>query len=359
MVPIEDPVQAGRYERSLKKRPTAFITQWRLDENNNGTVRVGINVTTLLHRALSRLPSKNGTEKPSLTWRLNTNFVPIAASILPKFVLMSNKNDKEHAQPPHFKIPLRKEQLRSLEWMIAQESSRAEPFVEEEISEAILSPLGWRAEGRARRAIHVRGGVLADQVGYGKTAITLGLIDCTSKEVDKEFEKTKRIPGKIALKATLIIVPPHLTRQWKSEVGKFMKNKPDILLLSTVSDLNKATIEDFQNADIIVVASNIFKSNVYLENLQLLAGGRELPSQDGRHFNALLQASLETLKKQTDRLQDEGSSAVMEAIHAARATGKLIASLQLHQFDCLFFDSRSSGRGRSSPNQKAQRQVLP
>ncbi len=54
---------------------------------------------------------------------------------------MSNKLDKEHKQPPHFKTPLRKEQLRSLEWMILQESPEAAPFIEEEISEAILDPL--------------------------------------------------------------------------------------------------------------------------------------------------------------------------------------------------------------------------
>jgi hypothetical protein len=57
---------------------------------------------------------------------------------------MSNKCDKERAQPPNFKISLRKEQLQSLEWMLRQESLAAPLFVEEEISEAILDPLGWR-----------------------------------------------------------------------------------------------------------------------------------------------------------------------------------------------------------------------
>ena len=46
-----------------------------------------------------------------------------------------------------------------------------------------LSPLiRWHAEGCARRPVRVRGGVLDDQVGYGKTAISLGLIDCAYKE---------------------------------------------------------------------------------------------------------------------------------------------------------------------------------
>ena len=47
----------------------------------------------------------------------------------------------------------------------------------------VLSPLiRWHAEGCARRPVRVRGGVLDDQVGYGKTAISLGLIDCAYKE---------------------------------------------------------------------------------------------------------------------------------------------------------------------------------
>ena len=51
--------------------------------------------------------------------------------------------------------------------MLAQESKIAPPFTEEEISEAILEPLGWRTERRAQRPVHVRGGVLAEEVGHG------------------------------------------------------------------------------------------------------------------------------------------------------------------------------------------------
>ena len=321
IVAVEDSVQAGEYERRLKRRPSPFLTQLKLSEGQ-GSVRVGINIPSLLHRAISRLPSTHRNANISLSWRLDTNFTPAASLNLPKFVIMSNKRDKEHAQPPNFKIPLRKEQLRSLEWMLRQESLAAPLFVEEEISEAILDPLGWRAEGRAQRSVRIRGGVLADQVGYGKTAITLGLIDCASKSVKEEFAKMSRIPGKISVKATLIVVPPHLTRQWGSEVKKFTQKRFKVVVISTVSNLNGIKIEDIQEADIVVVASNIFKSNVYLENLQLLAGAGELPARDGRHFNAQLEKTLESLKAQVDRLQDEGSSAVMKEIKEAQSRGK-------------------------------------
>ncbi|KAJ8095250.1 hypothetical protein PM082_010473 [Marasmius tenuissimus] len=316
---IEDPVEAGEYERKLKQRPSPFITQLKRLEDDTGLVRVGLNVSSLLHRATSRLPRGSGRSDVQLSWRINTNFTPAAHIPLGKFVLKSNKKDIEHAQPPHFKTPLRKEQLRSLEWMLKQESPQAEPFVEEEVAEAILAPLGWRAEGRAQRAVHVRGGVLADQVGYGKTAISLGLIDCTHDTVKKEFEKADPIPGKINIHATLVIVPPHLTRQWDSEVTKFTtKKRFKTLVLSSVTNLNSATIEDFQEADIIIVASNIFKSATYLENLSNFAGTAALPNKEGRHFNAHLRTVCASLKVQADRLRDEGASAVKTDIADAQ-----------------------------------------
>ncbi|KAJ2934887.1 hypothetical protein H1R20_g2299, partial [Candolleomyces eurysporus] len=317
-IAIEDVIQAGEYERRLKQRPAPFSTELKLDTDGTGHVRVGANILSLLHRAYSRLPTINRKEAVSLSWRLDTNFTPAANSNLSKFNLLSNKKDKVHAQPPNFKLPLRLEQARSLEWMIYRESSEAEPFVEEEISEAVMEPLGWRAEGRAQRPVRIRGGVLADQVGYGKTAISLGLIDCTSKQVKEEFSKIGRIPGKIPVRATLIIVPPHLTRQWHSEIGKFMKKQPKVVVISTVSNLNKTTIEEIEEAEMVIVASNIFKSNVYLENLSLLGGVAEFPSRDGRHFNAHLEKTLSSLKVQVDRLQEEGSEAVLQEVKDAQ-----------------------------------------
>ncbi|KAJ7130633.1 hypothetical protein C8R44DRAFT_872419 [Mycena epipterygia] len=329
MVALEDPVQAGEYERSLKKRPSPFVTQLKVDENGTGTVRVGFNAPTLFHRALSRLPSVNRTERPIVSWRLNTSFTPTASQNLPKFVIASNKLDKEHAQPPHFKLNLRKEQLRSLQWMIQQESSDAPPFIEEEISEAILHPLGWRAEGRAQRPVHVRGGVLADAVGYGKTATTLGLIDCTYKAVKADFERMGRVDGKIALKGTLIVVPPHLTRQWESETKKFTKGHFKVIVIATVASLNPLTIEDFQDADIIIVASGLSKSQAYADNLQLLSGNGVLPNSAGRHFNARLQEISASLREQTNRLQDEGAAAVMKEIKRAQAAEEEAAAAAL------------------------------
>ena len=93
--------------------------------------------------------------------------------------LTSNKKDKYADQPKKTSTNiygLRPEQLRSLSWMLAQEVT-VDLFMEEEVTDAILPSLNWRGEGPVRRPVLVCGGVVVDKVGYGKTAISLGLID--------------------------------------------------------------------------------------------------------------------------------------------------------------------------------------
>lgn len=85
--------------------------------------------------------------------------------------------------------------------MVAQENE-PKPWIEEEVSEAVLRQLGWHAEAKATREVSVRGGVLADEVGYGKTAITVGLISAQLDKIELP-EETDRIP----IKATLIVIP--------------------------------------------------------------------------------------------------------------------------------------------------------
>src|SRR5271170_205136 len=185
------------------------------------------------------------------------------------------------------------------------------PFFEEEVSEAMLGPLGWRAETKAIRPVIVRGGVLADEVGYGKTAITLGLIDCSQPAQYPE----PTITGVIPSKATLIVVPSHLGNQWPSEIEKFLgKGKYRVVRILNLGQLNGLTIADIADADIVVVSSSLFRSNDYLSNLSTLAATKELPSSDGRYFNVCLQSAITGLHQQVERLQTKGPAEVIKVI---------------------------------------------
>ena len=66
--------------------------------------------------------------------------------------------------------------------------------------------------------------MLADAVGYGKTAITLALIDAQWR--DQAPRAPPHLLGKaIPCKATLVIVPKHLMAQWPSELRKFLGDR--------------------------------------------------------------------------------------------------------------------------------------
>ncbi|KAL1747842.1 hypothetical protein HDZ31DRAFT_60876 [Schizophyllum fasciatum] len=318
MVAIEDAAEAGDYERRLKRRPNPFVIQWKRDASSGLChLRIGVNLPSLLHRAQSNLPPTMLEASPlKLSSRLDTAYIPAMTNQLPKFTMKSNKQDPEHKQPPHFKIPLRKEQQRSLSWMIAQEAKDAPPFPEEEIAEAVLEPLQWRAEARAVREVRVLGGVLADAVGYGKTAISLALIDCNQKKVEKEFENAPDVSGKITTGATLIIVPPHLIKQWQSEVQKFTRDHFEVLVFSSHASINTKTIEDIEQADIIIAASNLFKSDNYLDNLAAIAGCGSFPSSDGRYFDAHLARAIEGVREKTEILKNRGSAAMLSQMKA-------------------------------------------
>lgn len=319
---IEDPRQAGPFERALKARPAPFQIHVKYSsESQMGHIVIGINPATLVHQAASHLPRRAGLIEAS--WRLDTSYVPTPSISNPELVIPSNRHDPPASQPDGFKLQLRPEQLRSLNWMQQQEDS-AEAFIEEEICEGASEHLGWRLEGRARRPVLIRGGVLADQVGYGKTAIMLGLIATRNA---KQLAKRKDCPpGKILAKGTCVIVPAHLVLQWKGEVTKFVKNigkhTPKVVTLHQGNDINTTTIEDIQEADIIIVASSMPNSEHYWDNLGSFAGV-SLPNKAGRYFNARLKQAHEALSKQVELLQQEnGAKEVHKVIKEAHANGK-------------------------------------
>ncbi|KAH8923781.1 hypothetical protein BT69DRAFT_1281148 [Atractiella rhizophila] len=315
-IPVEDNRKAGKYEQALKHRPPPFVAQAMI-RSQKGYIRVGINITSLIHRAMSLLPPpKPATGAMNFAWKLTTGHVAEAEKVFNakafKFRLESNKDDEEHDQPSEFETPLRREQLRSLTWMVKQEES-PETFQEEEISEALLGPLGWRVEGKAFREATVKGGVLADEVGYGKTAITLGLISVMKEKkasLVQDGTEDLLVEGRISLDATLVVAPPHLTLQWRDEVMKFLGTKHDwnVITIENVAHLNKFDIRDFVKADLIIISATLFKTPLYWDNLAALAGMANLPddANGGRHFRDQLRKCNELLKSQTETLVSEG-----------------------------------------------------
>ncbi|OBT84724.1 hypothetical protein VE02_06091 [Pseudogymnoascus sp. 03VT05] len=322
IVPFEDPTEAAPFEIAMKGRPSPLVTQVCIDDAGIVDLKLAVNPQTLIHRAAAKLLGDDATSA-TLQWRLVTDYVAPPKMVFPAFALKNNDGDTPSTNPPRFKFTLRPEQQRSLHWMVEQEGKNVEPFVEEEVEEASIPLLGWRAEGRASRAKVIRGGVLADQVGYGKTVTTLGLIDMQRTSDEKSSKED--IHGLIPIKATLILVPSQLPDQWYSEVRKFLPGSYKVTVLKSLANVDKYSVEDFQQADIIIASWSICEGDNYLFKLAQFAGVLELPekaparAQSAWYANAMkkvaenvevMKSKPSSLKKHIDsQLAEEGKSA--------------------------------------------------
>ena len=328
----EDPRDAALYERQIKARPRAFLVFRDVEENDIGKLQVTLNIQTLLHQAHEKLRGSGVVGEASFRWRLVPNAYDSRDMAFPAFELMSNRNDSQATQPPGFQLDLRPEQLRSLAWMIKQEDEAISPFVEEETEEALLPQLMWRGEARVTIPTTVRGGVLADDVGYGKTAIILGL-------VDSQFERGNQsspdaAPGLILTNATLIVVPQIMLRQWQSEIEKFLGPKYNVLVFKTHLSLATSAIREIQDADIILVSWSVFKIPSYYNRMQKFTGMPRAPTKGGRNFDDWFEAACVALGEQVQILMNEGPEAFLDNLRRKRR------SVNEHQEHSVYVPSK-------------------
>jgi hypothetical protein len=106
----------------------------------------------MVHRAAKLLPLKDGAEPTTLSYRVTTGHQAVSSRVhlTEPFTFPSNKLDAEFSPSKRLKLKLRPEQRRSVGWALKMERPTDEDvFIEEEISEATLAPMGWRIEGKA------------------------------------------------------------------------------------------------------------------------------------------------------------------------------------------------------------------
>ncbi|KAL3480708.1 hypothetical protein BJX99DRAFT_266140 [Aspergillus californicus] len=322
--PYEDPHDAVLYERQVKSRPSPFLIFRRTDERGLGELRVTLNVQTLLHQAYQRLVDQGTGGNAALHWRLVPDLYDVRELSLPKVILRSNRDDLPCSQPRGFLLDLRPEQLRSLSWMISQENEDTEPFIEEETEEALLTSLMWRAEGRVTKPKTVRGGILADDVGYGKTAIVLGLIDAQSQPERPKIDISRTLNDKkyITSKATLIVVPGIMHQQWQTEITKFLGDRYKVLAFNSAGALAKTSVQSIRESDIILVSWSVFNTQSYYQRLQEFTGAPDVPLKAGRHFDDWFQSAHGSMREQVQILVEQGRGALMDLLNENQDTAK-------------------------------------
>lgn len=142
---------------------------------------------------------------------------------------------------------------------------------------------------RVRATYPICGGILADKIGYGKTATTIGLIDTT---LDRETPPIPQVDAGsfIPAKGTLVVVPANLLDQWLNEFGKFLWESKSlkakqtkgwsppgcplrIFAMSNVKPLTNVTAADLAQADVVLCSYRLLFSSIYLTRRKELAEG--------------------------------------------------------------------------------------
>ena len=188
-------------------------------------------------------------------------------------------------QPKKLDVKLFKYQLESLNWMkqIEISGNRHKLFTNRKLCEILLhkdldeiyfdifnSKLNLN---NYKNYYTTDGAILADEMGLGKTitSIALTIENPYVYQPNKEFESLKietHINNDIELlkvKATLIICPSHLTKQWSLEIAKANKNINKLLIL-TKREHNKYKYKDILEADIIIVSFQFLLNINYYVN---------------------------------------------------------------------------------------------
>eukprot|EP00747_Dinoflagellata_sp_TGD_P209945 gnl/TRDRNA2_/TRDRNA2_83307_c0_seq1.p1 gnl/TRDRNA2_/TRDRNA2_83307_c0~~gnl/TRDRNA2_/TRDRNA2_83307_c0_seq1.p1 ORF type:complete len:1006 (-),score=156.34 gnl/TRDRNA2_/TRDRNA2_83307_c0_seq1:30-3023(-) len=203
-------------------------------------------------------------------WRFVQGLCPPAPEISLPVPINSTDVDGtgEELTPTQFVLPLLPHQRRSLSWMLRRERSSDLYVCEQRRDEPVgCSNTDLRVELRLDQAFDIRGGLLCDPVGSGKTATVLALI-ARSREGDSGPHRTETScsPAQgVLIAATLVLCPANVHSHWLEEAQKFCAGALQILALRTVSELRRATPARLAAADLVVVPYELLADPEYRE----------------------------------------------------------------------------------------------
>jgi hypothetical protein len=305
----EDRKSAALFERELKTRPKIIDIRATSDPEMS-LISIGFNVTSLIHRARSRLATSS-SEDCTTAWRLVTDHVDSAWEPFDEFYLSDNAEDAPYEGPLRLTSPLVEAQKRSLSWMRHQE--KGVPLILTEVEEEIHHGLGWRAEAKAEKSLDIRGGVLADLPSFGKTVTSIGLIESEFAEMDPDdlvasnSQRNSSLPPLVETAATVIVCPPHMAKQWMDEFGSFLGQSLyetyQIRLVETFEQLQRLTVEDFQEARVIIISWKVLADERYISEMARFAAVPDPATTRGRAYDAWLDYVVEEIPKRLGELQ--------------------------------------------------------
>ncbi|KAM0333196.1 hypothetical protein ACHAQA_001856 [Verticillium albo-atrum] len=279
-------------------------------------VRILMNPTALAHRAWLHLPRDGlvrGVRRDiehdgRLGFAVNVEFVDPSLKSMESFeaclssAIPHVSSNHLNVQVPSFEsngTALRPDQLLSVGWMIQQESDETY-FVEKEVEEFLVPSSSIRLRSHAEVANRANGGVLAHDVGFGKTIVTLALID-HQRNQDEGRSVTERYDwtgGRHChLKATIIVCPPQIVLQWCDEIEKFLGSENwTVVVIEAKTQFNQDLLE---SADIIILSTAFIQSARFTQDLVALTGtskGHDVNTLSSREFDLWYRGAIDLLE---------------------------------------------------------------
>lgn len=311
------------YNHMLQNRPTSFLIDHNLDplltahpKKLHGVTYVDVRFIahghSLLQQARSYLPEHPAHCQDSAetrgTFALDFGVLEDPRLDLARIEIMppAPVNPKDARHPPGFtpSMHLFEEQINSLHWMLEREQLLPAPiFVEKETAEVYVDQLRLRVYADAERSVVRRGRVVADDVGFGKTAVCLGLIDNQHDTDRDEFLAMRRnnphLQGMCHLHATLVIVPNQLTQQWRLESKRFLMERYSILIIQDFRQLQALRPSDLEVADIVICSSKVMHASGEKYHRELLnyCGTNDIETKNLLNYPRVYRAWYQAVRK--------------------------------------------------------------
>ena len=194
-----------------------------------------------------------------------------------ELVVLSNGCNTDRVDPiienPNFtKINLFDYQRRTVKWMYDKEkeinkqvisySFNDEIYFGDYVCDIIKKDI---IQNKYRKNIEFKGGLLADEVGLGKTfqTISLSLLN-PPRNIGYFSSGQKRLQSR----ATLIICPNQLCNQWIREITKTIKDDYNVVVIPMMTKIHydKYTYTDVLDADFVIVSYNFLGNDAYYKN---------------------------------------------------------------------------------------------